>query len=138
MSKSSRCGMIPQNGTVAKRQKHWHGNARARPARRPGKKWSKVMSMPSLVSPQLTLSPPRRSALAHIPGNEGWPIVGNTLRVLADPKGHVERNSVMFGPVYRTNMFGETSIVLLGPEANELVLFDQTKLFSSTHGWGPI
>ena len=28
--------------------------------------------------------------------------------------------------------------MLLGPEANELVLFDQAKLFSSTHGWGPI
>jgi cytochrome P450 len=26
----------------------------------------------------------------------------------------------------------------LGPEANELVLFDQAKNFSSTHGWGPI
>ena len=35
-------------------------------------------------------------------------------------------------------MFGETSISLLGPEANELVLFDQAKLFSSTHGWGAI
>ena len=35
-------------------------------------------------------------------------------------------------------MFGETSLVLLGPEANELVLFDQAKLFSSTHGWGRI
>ena len=28
--------------------------------------------------------------------------------------------------------------MLLGPEANELVLFDQAKLFSSTHGWGRI
>jgi cytochrome P450 len=27
---------------------------------------------------------------------------------------------------------------MLGPEANELVLFDQDKLFSSTHGWGAI
>ena len=69
------------------------------------------MSMPSLVSPQLSLTPPRRSALAHIPGNEGWPIVGNTLRVLADPKGHVERNSLTYGPVYRTNMFGESQVL---------------------------
>ena len=27
---------------------------------------------------------------------------------------------------------------MLGPDANELVLFDQARLFSSTHGWGPI
>ena len=29
-------------------------------------------------------------------------------------------------------------MTMLGPEANELVLFDQAKLFSSTYGWGPI
>src|SRR6266516_578999 len=40
--------------------------------------------------------------------------------------------------VYRSHLFGETSLVLLGPEANELVLFDQAKQFSSTLGWGRI
>src|SRR5882757_8623282 len=40
-----------------------------------------------------------------------------------------------YGPVYRSHILGETSITMLGPEANELVLFDQSKLFSSTHGW---
>src|SRR4030081_3591089 len=42
------------------------------------------------------------------------------------------------GLIYRSLLFGETSLVLLGPEANELVLFDQAKQFSSTHGWGRI
>src|SRR5664279_5603100 len=96
------------------------------------------MSMPSLTSPSLSLPRPKRNSLTHIPGHEGWPIIGNTLKVLADPKGHVERNSRAYGPGYRTYMFGETSVVMLGPEANELVLFDQAKIFSSTHGWGPI
>src|SRR5438046_4482902 len=41
-------------------------------------------------------------------------------------------------PIYRSRAFGETSVTLLGPEANELVLFDQTKLFSSTNGWESI
>ena len=93
------------------------------------------MSMQSAVSPTIRLSPPKRGSLKHIPGDEGWPIVGKTLQVLADPKGHVEGNAAKYGLVYRTHLFGETSIVLLGPEANELVLFDQAKLFSSTHGW---
>ena len=93
------------------------------------------MSMQSAASPTIRLSPPKRGSLKHIPGDEGWPIVGKTLQVLADPKGHVERNAARYGLVYRTHLFGETSIVLLGPEANELVLFDQAKLFSSTHGW---
>src|SRR5204863_10202625 len=83
------------------------------------------------------ISVPRR-ALAHIPGDEGWPLVGRTLNILADPKGEVEMMSAKYGLIYRSRVFGETSITVLGPEANELVLFDQTKLFSSTHGWGSI
>lgn len=96
------------------------------------------MSMQSAGSPAVTLPRPNPKALRQIPGDEGWPFIGNTLKVLADPKGQVERQAAKFGPIYRTNLFGNTSITLLGPEANELVLFDQARLFSSTHGWGPI
>jgi len=96
------------------------------------------MSMQSVASPAFSFTPPKRNSLTHIPGDEGWPIIGKTLHVLADPKRFIERNAARYGHVYRTHMFGETSISLLGPEANELVLFDQAKLFSSTHGWGSI
>jgi cytochrome P450 len=96
------------------------------------------MSMQSVASPAINLTPPRRNSLKHIPGDEGWPIIGKTLEVLADPKGHVEGNAKRYGLVYRSHLFGETSIVLLGPEANELVMFDQAKQFSSTHGWNNI
>src|SRR5881394_3906816 len=93
------------------------------------------MSMQSVVSPAITLMPPKAGALRHIPGDEGWPFIGRTLNILADPKGEVERMAAKYGPVYRSHVLGETSITALGPEANELVLFDQQKLFSSTHGW---
>lgn len=87
-----------------------------------------------------SLSAPLRSAgrtlLAQIPGDEGWPIVGRTLHALADPKGEVERMAATHGLVYRTRVLGETGVSLLGPDANAFVLLDQTKLFSSTHGWG--
>jgi len=96
------------------------------------------MSMQNVVSDALTLTPPRRNSLTHIPGDEGWPIIGKTFDVLADPKGHVERNAKKYGHVYRSHMFGDVNVVLLGPEANELVLFDQARLFSSAHGWGHI
>src|SRR6202020_246699 len=79
--------------------------------------------------------PANRTALRHMPRAEGRPISGRTLAILADPKGEVERMSAKHGLVYRSRVLGETSITLLGPEANELVLFDQTRLFSSTHGW---
>src|ERR1700760_1523261 len=93
------------------------------------------MSMQGVASSAVSYTPPKRNSLTHIPGDEGWPVIGKTLSVLADPKGFIEGNARKYGPVYRSHMFGETSIVMLGPEANELVLFDQAKLFSSTHGW---
>jgi cytochrome P450 len=95
-------------------------------------------SMQSAAFPAIPLAPPRRQALSHVPGDEGWPVVGRTLAVLADPKGEVERMSAKYGLIYRTRLLGETSITMLGPEANELLLFDQSKLFSSTYGWGTI
>ena len=97
------------------------------------------MSMQGLTSSMATrVTPPKRAALAHIPGDEGWPIIGRTLETLADPKGQVEKMAATYGLVYRSRVLGETSINMLGPEANELLLFDQTQLFSSTHGWKTI
>src|SRR5438876_8993745 len=93
------------------------------------------MSMQSVASPAHVITPPKARSLRHIPGDEGWPFIGRTLHILADPKGEVERMSAKYGPVYRSHVLGETSLTALGPEANELVLFDQQKLFSSTYGW---
>jgi hypothetical protein len=45
------------------------------------------MSMQRVTSPRQPLSAAERVALAHIPGDEGWPVIGRTLAVLADPKG---------------------------------------------------
>jgi len=96
------------------------------------------MSTQSATFPSIALTPPHRHALGHIPGNEGWPVIGRTLAILADPKGEVERMSAKYGLIYRSRILGETSITMLGPEANELLLFDQKRLFSSTYGWGTI
>src|ERR1700754_4935749 len=96
------------------------------------------MSMQMMASPAMVPTPPKRNSLTHIPGDEGWPVIGKTLDVLADPKGQVERAAAKYGLVYRSHIFGETSLLLLGPEANELVLFDQARQFSSMLGWGRI
>ncbi len=85
------------------------------------------MSMQNVAAPALQFTAPKRNELTHIPGDEGWPVIGKTFQVLADPKGHIEANAAKYGPVYRTHVFGETNVVLLGPEANELVMFDQQK-----------
>ncbi len=78
------------------------------------------------------------SALDHIPGENGLPIVGNTFSLLADPIGFSNRMRAKYGDVFRNRAFGRNSVLLFGAEANELVLFDRDKLFSSEQGWGPI
>jgi hypothetical protein len=39
-----------------------------------------------------------------------------------------------YGPVYRNYLLGIHGVTLLGPEANEFLLFDQQRLFSSSLG----
>ncbi|MBL45460.1 cytochrome P450 [Erythrobacter sp. SN021] len=81
---------------------------------------------------------PSDDELAHIPGEAGWPIIGNTFRMLADPHGMAKSMVEKYGRVYKNKAFGGWNIALIGADANELVLFDRDKLFSSEQGWGPI
>ena len=76
--------------------------------------------------------------LAHIPGEDGLPIIGTTLRLLRDPIGYGNRMVGTYGRVFRGKAFGIPSVQLMGAEANELLLFDRDKLFSSEQGWGPV
>jgi len=62
-------------------------------------------------------------------------MVGNTFAALKDPVRHAEVMYRKYGPVYRDHLFGVRNVAMLGPEANELVLFDRDKNFSSAHGW---
>ena len=81
---------------------------------------------------------PTEADLAHIPGEGGWPVVGNTFKMLADPHGFVARRIAQYGKVYKNRAFGGWQIALIGAEANELLLFNKDKIFSSEQGWGPI
>ena len=76
--------------------------------------------------------------LDHIPGEDGMPVIGNTLEQLGDYRGFTNRMVAKYGRVYRNNSFGGRSVALHGPEANELVMFDRDKIFSSEQGWGPV
>jgi hypothetical protein len=78
---------------------------------------------------------PGRGALANIPGDAGWPVMGHTLEALAKPKAFFEKRADRYGPVFRADILEETSVYLLGPEANELVLLDPQRPFSSRHSW---
>jgi hypothetical protein len=60
---------------------------------------------------------PKRYLLARLPGEDGWPIGGNTLAALKDPIGHVELMYRNHGPVYRDHLFGIPSVAMLGAAA---------------------
>jgi len=78
------------------------------------------------------------TALDHVPGEDGWPIVGNTLKLLADPMAYGKAMRAKYGDIYRHRSFGGRNVTLFGADANELVLFDRDKVFSSEQGWGPM
>lgn len=107
--------------------------------------------MATLAEPALSAHAPAEAAprhwrenvltdadLAHIPGEGGWPVVGNTFRMLADPHAFTRRMVETYGRVYKSRAFGGWNVAMVGADANELVLFDREKLFSSEQGWGPI
>jgi cytochrome P450 len=77
-------------------------------------------------------------AIGAVPGKDGWPLVGTLVEQLRDPPAFTRRMHARFGPIYRTRTMGRRWVTLLGPDANELVLFDRARIFSSEQGWGPI
>lgn len=76
--------------------------------------------------------------LAHVPGRRGLPVFGILPYAVLDPhrfaKGMLDR----YGPVHRFYACGNWNVQLVGPEANEFVLFDQPGNFSSRGGWKPV
>ncbi len=82
---------------------------------------------------------PTFAELKHLPGLKPHPLpLLRTIEFLKDPLAGVTANVARFGRVYRVNNFGGWNVGLIGPDANELVLFDKDKNFSSELGWTPI
>jgi cytochrome P450 len=77
-------------------------------------------------------------ALDFVPGDDGMPIFGTTFRQLKDPLAFTRHMVKTYGPIYRAHSFGGRFVSLIGPDANELVMFDRDKIFSSEQGWGPV
>ena len=91
-----------------------------------------------IVRERQWLRHPNDDEIAHIPGKRGLPLVGIMPEALLDPMAFSERMLARFGPVYRFHAFGNWHVHLTGPEANALVLFDETGIFSAREGWGQL
>jgi cytochrome P450 len=74
-------------------------------------------------------------ALKSIPGDNGWPVIGHTVELLRDYRGLLTRMHASYGPVHKLKVLGDIRVSLLGPDANELVLTDKDRVFSSRLGW---
>lgn len=70
-----------------------------------------------------------------IPTDMGPPVIGYLRELMRDPMEFATLLERRNGPVIRTQVLGQTAIVLLGPEANQFVLQDREGNFSSHGGW---
>jgi len=78
------------------------------------------------------------SDLSHIPGDYGWPVIGQTLNFLRTPVAFPRQLYERYGTVSRGNVYFERAVNLLGPDANQFALTNRDGVFSAYQGWEPI
>src|SRR5688500_16493104 len=76
-------------------------------------------------------------AISHTlpPGRFGLPYLGETIGFLRNPNAFVQKRQAMFGPIFKTHLFGHPTVMMIGPEANRFILSDEIHRFSWRGGW---
>lgn len=74
------------------------------------------------------------SAPSLPPGRLGLPIVGETISYALDPR-FAEKRQKKYGPIFKTHLLGRKTIVVIGAEANRMVLATDFDRFSWRQGW---
>ncbi|GLJ28953.1 hypothetical protein SUGI_0571210 [Cryptomeria japonica] len=74
-----------------------------------------------------------QSSLKLPPGNLGFPLIGETRRLLKalrsdTPQQFFDERVKKFGPIFKTNITGHPTVVLCGPAGNRLILSNEGKL----------
>jgi cytochrome P450 len=75
--------------------------------------------------------------LAHIPGNDGWPLIGNTLKFFINTYDVGAQFHDAYGEIYRNRAFFMRFLTFASPEGADFVLRDTEKNFSAKLGWAP-
>lgn len=72
-----------------------------------------------------------------IPGSLGLPFLGETLQLVSDPLAFFGKRYRRYGPVFQTRVFGKTSVVLFGTQAQRQVLLSSgdDPLFQTREGY---
>ncbi|MFK7978262.1 MAG: cytochrome P450 [Halioglobus sp.] len=77
--------------------------------------------------------------LSHIPGGKGMPYFGHMYWFVSDVHRWLDKQYEQHGPVFKFNAPGVgDTVFLLGPEANQLVLQNENKLFSNFLAWDTV
>ncbi len=71
------------------------------------------------------------STLPLPPGNFGLPIIGETLEFFRNPQFAKQRHQ-KYGEVFKTHLFGNPTVFLMGAEANKFLFTNENKYFNST------
>jgi cytochrome P450 len=90
-----------------------------------------VTVLDTTIAPVAQLERPQ---LGHIPGPRTIPFVGKTISFGLDPYGTYFDQVACFGDVFRMTVFGETWVVLAGPDALEHVYLNRESIFSAQNG----
>lgn len=72
-----------------------------------------------------------------LPGNRGLPLVGHAMNFFRDPHEFAKERYATFGPVSRLTFFGKRGVLLIGPEANQIITRDEGRIFSSVLAYEP-
>ena len=73
--------------------------------------------------------------LAHIPGDFGLPIVGQTFSLVKDFDGTIEKQLAKYGDVCKFQLSGFKGVLVMGHEAYQHILLDKDKNFSAEMGY---
>ncbi len=90
--------------------------------------------MTVLETTVLPTTPLERPHLGHIPGPRTLPFVGKTISFGLDPYGTYFDQVANFGDVFRMTVFGQSWVVLAGPDALEHVYLNRENIFSAQNG----
>ncbi len=74
----------------------------------------------------MTTSQSKFNSLPEPPGENGLPFLGETIAFLRDPEFNQKRIK-KYGKVYKTNVFGSPTVMMIGSEANTFLFRNENK-----------
>ncbi len=79
----------------------------------------------------MTVSETKLNSLPEPPGGSGLPFIGETIAFFTDPQFNQKRIA-KYGKVYKTNLFGRPTVMMIGSQANTFLFRNENKYVVSS------